>query len=330
MLKIKLGSSLLVAAAMWALSLSAQAQTPVKFSLNYLAGGASAGYALAYQLGLYKQAGLDVTMTEGKGSGITAQMTATGQFDVALADAPATMQLRSLGAPLKVIASPMEITTNAVMTLPDSGITTIKQLVGKKLAIEPGTAQAAMLPPILGANGVQPSQLTIVNLQGASLVTSLVAKQVDAIAAGSDFQGVQIIRLAGGMNAMMFADIGAPTVGISIIAREDKLKANPDLYRKFIAASLDGWDRARKDPRAAAEATGKMFQSASVDDIEKQLRQDVHFLCATGAATLGRTPDPIWQKQWELLTTYLNLSKAKPVSDYYDYSLIAEDAPKCP
>ncbi|MBV9539360.1 MAG: ABC transporter substrate-binding protein, partial [Acidisphaera sp.] len=80
----------------------AQSLTPVKFSLNYLAGGASAGYVLAAQIGLYKAAGLDVTITEGKGSGVAAQMTATGQFDVALADAPATMQVASLGAPLKV------------------------------------------------------------------------------------------------------------------------------------------------------------------------------------------------------------------------------------
>ena len=81
---------------------AAQALTPVAFQLNFTAGGYNAGFALALQEGIYKKAGLDVTIIKGQGSGVTAQLVATGKADIAYADALAVMQLIAKGAPMKV------------------------------------------------------------------------------------------------------------------------------------------------------------------------------------------------------------------------------------
>ncbi len=75
------------------LSGTAQAQTPVTFQLNWTAGGANAGFAAALQEGFYKEAGLDVTIVQGNGSGNTAQLVASGQAQLAYADAVAVSQL---------------------------------------------------------------------------------------------------------------------------------------------------------------------------------------------------------------------------------------------
>ena len=140
--------TLLTAAAMLALGTSgALAQAggkPMKITLNFLAAAPNAGFMMAKQMGLYEKAGINLTIEEGKGSGTTAQMVATGQTDVGFADAPAAMQLRTKGAPVKIVAPVLQTNGFAIISLEDSGIASPKDLVGKKLALvddQPGVTR---------------------------------------------------------------------------------------------------------------------------------------------------------------------------------------------
>ena len=319
------------AAAFAGLAAQAGAQTlkPMKLTLNFLAGGPQAGFMLAKKLGYYKDVGIDLTIEEGKGSATTAQQVATNQTDVGFADAPAAMQIRSKGAPVKIIAPILQTNGFAIISIEGSGIKSPKDLVGRKLAVQPGTAQTTLLDAILAENRLDKSKLDIVNIDPAALVGALLEKKVDAILAGADFQSVQMRDRGFKVNDILYRDVGVPTVGLSIIARDDRLKENPDLYRRFVAASLKGWDEARKDPDAASAAVVEQFPSAGKDQILKQLKVDLMLVCAPGAVSLGRVPDKNWQATFELLTTYLNLPKDKPITDYYSTDYLPANGPKC-
>ena len=125
---------------------AAQALTPVAFQLNFTAGGYNAGFALALQEGIYKKAGLDVTIIKGQGSGVTAQLVATGKADIAYADALAVMQLIAKGAPMKVVSTIYQSNPNAVTMLTTSGVKSIAELKGKSVAVPTGQSQTAMIP----------------------------------------------------------------------------------------------------------------------------------------------------------------------------------------
>src|SRR5207237_5667256 len=117
-------------------------------------------------------------------------------------------------------------------------------------------------------------------------------------------------------------DVGVPTVGLSIITRDDRIDKDADLLRRFIDVSLQGWDAARKNPSAAADAVVKMFPSATKEQIQKQLEVDLKLVCAPGATALARVPDQNWQTTYTLLTKYLELPTTKPVTDYYTTNLL--------
>ncbi|MGH8712499.1 MAG: ABC transporter substrate-binding protein [Casimicrobiaceae bacterium] len=312
-----------------AVPLAAQPLKAMKLTLNFLAGGPQAGFMLAKKLGYYKDAGIDLTIEEGKGSATTAQLVATCQTDVGFADAPAAMQIRSKGAPVKIIAPVLQTNGFAIISIEGSGIKSPKDLVGKKLAVQPGTAQTTLLDAILAENKLDKGRLDVVNIDPAALVGALLEKKVDAILAGADFQSVQMRDRGFKVNDLLYRDVGVPTVGLSIIARDDRLKENPDLYRKFVAASLKGWDEARRNPDAASAAVTEQFPSAGKDQILKQLKVDLMLVCAPGAVSLGRVPDKNWQISFDLLTTYLNLPKDKPITDYYTNDFLPANAPKC-
>jgi NitT/TauT family transport system substrate-binding protein len=307
----------------------AQAPAAMKLTLNFLAGGPQAGFIYAKKLGHYERAGINLTIEEGRGSATTAQMVATGQTDIGYADAPAAMQLRSRGAPVTIIAPILQTNAFAIISLAESNITRPQDLVGKRLAVQPGTAQTTLLNAILAANSLNPSQMQVVNIDPAALVGALLERRVDAILAGADFQSIQIRDRGIAINEILYRDVGVPTIGLSVIARDDKLRANADLYRRFVATSLQGWAEARANPQAAAAAVNEAFPSVTVPQVMAQLAVNVRFLCAPGAPSLGRVPDANWQRTYDLLIQYLEFPRERPLAEYYSNDYLPANAPAC-
>lgn len=309
--------------------LAQQTQKPLKFTLNFLAGGPQAGFIYAKSLGLYEKAGINLTIEEGRGSATTAQLVATGQTDVGFADAPAAMQLRAKGAPVKIIAPILQTNGFAIMALEESNIRKPADLVGKRVAVQQGTAQTTLLDAIFATNKIDQKQVQIISIDPSAFVGTLIEKKVDAILGGADFQAVQLRDRGIRITEMLYRDIGVPTVGLSVIARDDRIAQDSDLLRRFVDVSLQGWEMARRNPAAAAEAVNKMFPAATKEQIGKQLDVGFKLICAPGAKSLGRVPDQNWATTYQLMTQYLQLPTAKPVTDYYTNDLIPANAPAC-
>ena len=244
-------------------------------------------------------------------------MVATGQTDVGFADAPAAMQMRSKGAPVKIIAPILQTNGFAIISLEDTGIKRRRTSSARSSRSRRARRRRRCSMRSWRPTSIDKAKLNIVNIDPAAFVGALLEKKVDAILGGADFQSVQIRDRGFKVNDIFYRDVGVPTVGLSIIARDDRIEGDPELYRKFVAASLEGWDAARKNPDAAADAVIEQFPSATKDQILKQLNVDLLLVCAPGATTLGRVPDKNWQTTFDLLTKYLDLPKDKPIGDYY-------------
>jgi NitT/TauT family transport system substrate-binding protein len=301
-----------------------------KIILNFLAGGPQAGIMYAKKLGYYDDVGINLTIEEGKGSATTAQQIAAGQAEFGIADAPAAMAVRAKGGPVKIVAPVLQTNGFALISLKDKNITKVSDLVGKNLAVQPGTAQTTLLDAVFLANNVDKSQVNIVNIDPAALVSTLIEGKVDAILAGADFQSVQIRDRGYEVNDIFYRDVGVPTVGLSIITRDEIIQNNPDLVKRFVSASLKGWDAARKDPDAASAAVVEQFVSGDKEQILKQLNVDLKLLCSEGAKSLGAPSEDTWNKTYDLLTKYQDLPTDKPITEYYTAEFVPADAPSCP
>jgi len=302
----------------------------MKLTLNYLAGGPQAGFTYAKELGYYDDAGLDVTIEEGQGSGTTAQLVATEGTDIGYADGAAAMAVRSKGGEIKIVAPILQTNGFAIISLAETGIEEPADLVGKTIAIQAGSAHTALLDAILEANGISQDDLELVNIDPAALVGALLEGSVDAILGGADFQSVQIRDRGFDINEIMYRDAGVPTVGLSVLANDNFIAEHPDELARFVKASLMGWDAARNNPEAAAQSLVDTFISGDLEQITKQLLVDLNLVCAPGAKTLGAPPAENWDLTWDLLTTYQDLPTDLPITEYYTSEFIPADAPPCP
>jgi NitT/TauT family transport system substrate-binding protein len=291
--------------------------TPVTFQLNWVAGGPNAGFAAAVVEGYYKDAGLDVTLVQGNGSGNTAQLVANGRAQLAYADAVAVSQLIAKGAPMKIVSTIYQSNPNEVSALKKTGIKSIKDLNGKKVGVPSGSSQTTMLPLFLKANNLKESDVNLINMPAASMVPSLLQGQVDAILGSIDAYQIQAEAQGAQLDNFRFADYGVPTVSTSIFASESFLKENPDVVRKFIAASLKGWSFALDNPDKAVKDLKVVFPEMNEKLATQELAAITPLFCSGGAKYIGKAEDALWVKTQDLLSEVKLLPAGQDPKSYY-------------
>ena len=301
---------------------TAQAQTAINFQLNWTAGGANAGFAAAVAEGFYKEVGLDVKLVEGNGSGNTAQLAANGRADLAYADAVAVSQLISKGAPLKVVSTVYQSNPNAVLALKKMNIRSPKDLVGKKVGVPAGSSQTTMLPLFLRANGLKESEISLINMPPTAMVPSLLQGQVDAILGSIDAYQIQLEAQGAAVDVYRFADYGVPTVSTSIFATNAYLASSPDVVRRFVAASLKGWNFAIDNPDRAVRALKTVFPNVNDKLAAQELAAIRPLFCSGGARYIGKAEDALWAKSQELLSEVKLLPVGQDPKSYYTHDFL--------
>jgi NitT/TauT family transport system substrate-binding protein len=293
------------------------ANTPITFQLNWVAGGANAGFAAAVAEGFYKDAGLDVTLVQGNGSGNTAQLVANGRSEIAYADAVAVSQLIAKGAPMKVLSTVYQSNPNEVSALKKTGIKSIKDLAGKKVGVPSGSSQTTMLPLLLKANNLKESDVNLINMPPTAMVPSLLQGQVDAILGSVDSYQIQLEAQGAQTDNYMFADHGVPTVSTSIFASDNYIKNNPEVFKKFIAASLKGWYFALDNPEKAVKDLKSVFPEMNEKLATAELASIKPLLCSGGAKYIGKAEDALWVKTQDLLSEVKLLPAGQDPKSYY-------------
>ncbi|MDH3660082.1 MAG: ABC transporter substrate-binding protein [Alphaproteobacteria bacterium] len=312
---------------------NASAADRINMIMNWTADSAHLGFAVAQQNGYYAEEDLEVELQEGRGSSVAAQLVATGQADLGYADAGATLNVASQGAPVKIISTIWKSGQFGIQYLTSSGITEPKDLAGKKLAVAPGSAMVPLVPVFLKANGIAESDVEIVSAAQNAVLGLLTTGAIDAVAETPENTVVPLAAQGIEAGNMYFYNNGVPLVSLSLIAREDKLQDNPDLYQRFLRASLKGWAEAMKDPEAAVEALLETFPET--ENTKAPLMQGATYsfasACPGGSGdAIGVTDEATWDTVYEVMTTAMEFSGDKPITDYYSNDHLPAEPFLCP
>ncbi|WP_373807063.1 ABC transporter substrate-binding protein [Delftia acidovorans] len=234
----------------------AHAATPLKFQLDWRFEGPAAFFLQPVAKGYFKDAGLDVTVDAGSGSGGVVQRVASGAYDLGFADIAALMEFQANNPdmPNKPVAVMMVYnnTPASVMALKKSGIAKTADLTGKKLGAPVFDAGRRAFPLFAKANQVGTVQWTA--MDPPLRETMLVRGDVDAI---TGFTFTSLLNLeARGIKAadvvvMPYADFGVKLYGNAIIASPKLIKENPAAIKAFLQAFTKGAKEVIANPGAA-------------------------------------------------------------------------------
>ncbi len=236
----------------------AQAQTALKFQLDWRFEGPSALFLQSAAKGYYKAAGLDVTIDSGNGSGGTVTRVASGTYDLGFADMAALMEFHANNpdAPNKPVAVMMVYnnTPAAVLALKKSGIAKPADLSGKKLGAPVFDAGRKAFPIFQKANGV--SNVAWTSMDPPLRETMLMRGDIDAIT-GFSFTSLLNLEARGAKTnevvVMPFADFGVKLYGNAIIASPKLIAENPAAIKAFLSAFTKGAKEVIANPTAAID-----------------------------------------------------------------------------
>jgi len=229
---------------------------PIKFQLDWRFEGPSALFLQPLAKGYFKDAGLDVTIDAGNGSGATVTRVASGTYDMGFADMAALMEFHANNpdAPNKPVAVMMVYnnTPAAVLALKKSGIAKPADLSGKKLGAPVFDAGRKAFPIFEKANNV--SNVTWTAMDPPLRETMLVRGDIDAIT-GFSFTSLLNLEARGvkteDIVVMPYADFGVKLYGNAIIVSPKMLKENGPAVKAFLAAFAKGAKDVMADPKSS-------------------------------------------------------------------------------
>jgi NitT/TauT family transport system substrate-binding protein len=282
--------------------------TKVTLQLKWVPQAQFAGYYAALDLGYYKAAGLDVTLKNGGPQITPEQVVASGGAQFGIDWLPSLLAFRDKGTQLVNIAQVFARSGMTQLTWKSSGITSVGQFKGKKIANWLGGNQYELFAALAknGMDGATNSGVTII--QQPFDMNLFLNNQVDSASAMTYNELAQVLEsknpktgklyTLGDLNVIKMQNVGTGMLedGMFATAGYLKSKANQQIAEKVIGASLAGWIYCRDHVAKCVDFTLKAgptlpkgHQTWQMNEINKLIWPNKSGIGIMNAADFART-----------------------------------------
>jgi NitT/TauT family transport system substrate-binding protein len=305
---------------------AALAADEVSVRLNWITGGTNIAWFLGMERGYFQKENIDLKVTDGRGSVIAAQLVANKSDLFGMSDGAAIALTASKGAPIKSVMSIRSASGYAVIFLKDSGIKTLKDLEGRRLAITAGDALTQQWPLIVKENKLDASKIKLTYMDAPAKSVALMEKRVDAMLGNFVDQGVLIKQKGFDVGFLKFSELGVNNVTMALAAHDDTIKNNPDLVRRFVRAASHTWADYKTDPKAATDAALKHKPELNAKLVLEQAVGNVDLMDSenTKGKTVGWHSAKDWTDTIDQLKELGQLKFDKPATAYYTNDFIPQ------
>jgi len=239
-------------------SMTAMAADKVNFQLDWLPGGDKAPVYVGLQQGFFAEQGLDVKVAQGRGSHDAITKLATGNADIGLSDLVALLQAKAAeNVPVSAVYSVFSEAPHAFFVRSDSGINSVTDVSGKKVATAPFTSSNVFLSLLLNVNRVDESSITLLKADPGALNPMLLTGNTDVVISwitDSEVYKSQAKEAGKTLTILPWYDAGLEFYSTAIVASDRFLSERPDVAKRFIKAYAKAIDYTFKHPKESAAA----------------------------------------------------------------------------
>ena len=258
-----------------------------------------AGFFVAEQKGFYKENGIDVILTPGGAESPSIQMVAGGAEQFGVTGMAQLMEARTKGVP--VVALAVIYRKNPLIWFSvNENITSVEDLIGKKVGVTIGSNSDILFRAMLKKAGINIEEIEKVPVTYD--ISPVLTGQVDA------YEGYiinqPILAREKGFEAYIInpADYGINFYADTLFTTEKMIKENPDLVKRFVEATLRGWQYAYSYPDEAVEYT-LMYSDQLNREHETAVMQTSLDLLKPDDKPIGTIDREILEEMHDLLVT---------------------------
>lgn len=254
---------------------AAEAADAVSIRLKWVPQAQFAGVYVAKAKGFYSAAGLDAKINPGGPNINVETLVAAGADTFGVASGTeGTLYAREKGLPLVCIGMSQQMTPFAFVTYDNSGVKSVKDFKGKKVAVW-FTGPQYTLYSMLAHEGVPQKDVEIIAEPFS--MQPFIDKQYD-VATVTLYNELNTLKEQGINNIRLFLpdDSGVTTQQDSLVTSEKMIHEKPQEVQAFLDATLKGWKYAFQHKAeavdivmAAGSGLNRKHQELMLDEIEK-------------------------------------------------------------
>jgi ABC-type nitrate/sulfonate/bicarbonate transport system substrate-binding protein len=214
----------------------------------------------------------------------------------------------------------LQTTPFALLTLKESGLTTIKSLRSKKIGLHNDGQKA--IDVLLQDNGMSRADVTILDVPYT--LDPLISGEVDAMQGYIVDEAVQMERAHHPVNVIPMSENGYVSYAEVLFTSARFLKDKPDVLVKFLRATNRGWREAVSHPAETAKLiVAKYLPEATVADQEESILKITPLLnYETRDDRLGFMKKSTWDRTIEMFNHYQLVGRAVSADNLVTYSIL--------
>jgi NitT/TauT family transport system substrate-binding protein len=233
----------------------AAAADKVVLMLNWYVYGEHAPFYYGKEKGIFAAEGIDLEIQEGRGSGVTTQAVAAKTANFGYVDVPTMMRAAVKGAPVVATGVLLQTSPMSAMGFVEKNIRKPEDIKGKTVATTPGDSMSQIWPLFLKKTGLKEGDFKIVSGDAQTKINAVVNGQADLLLGYVMDQSMKIKDATGkDVYPIRFSDYGINLVSSGLVANTEYVKANEDVVRRMMIASIKAVEAAVKDPKGAAQS----------------------------------------------------------------------------
>jgi ABC-type nitrate/sulfonate/bicarbonate transport system substrate-binding protein len=239
----------------------------VRLALDWTPNTDHTGFYVARSKGWYAAAGIDLQVLP-YGSTTPETLIAAHQAECGISFQDSLTFAVAAGADIVSVAAILQRSASAIAVLADGPITRPRLLDGKTYAGFGYPNEVPTLKSVIKADGGK-GDFKVATLNGAAY-EALYNKQADFTIPFTAWEGVEAKERGIDLRYFQFVDYGFPDFYQVVLACDRQwLQKEPDAARRFVGATVQGFEFAAKEPDAAAAIL--IAENPGVFDANKKL-----------------------------------------------------------
>lgn len=293
----------------------------VTLKLNWLHQAEFAGNYVAVEKGFYENQGLKVNIIPFDFNSSVTDSVISGEADFGVMGADVLLSSREQGIPIVAIAAIYKNNPAVMYSLKKNNIIRPQDFIGKTVGLETGSNTVYLYSAMMKRLNIDRSKINEVPI--AYDAKEILDGSVD-VATGYVINEPNIVKAENkDVNIIYMSDYGVDVYSDIIFTTENLINTNPDLVKRFLAATIDGWQYTIENPKEVVNIILKYATDSTRTHQENMLNDSIP-LISTGVSSLGWMEQERWEQTYNILLDQKILSKPINITEAFNIKFLSD------